>query len=196
MSAANASPGRPVSLSVRLAWSVGLAGLIVLFDQLSKWWVLDIARLSPPGCFEDRSLCGHIELSPVLDISMLWNKGVSFGMLQSDGLMRWALFGVSAVIAIGFTFWLARTHKAFTAFTLALVVGGAIGNLIDRARFGGVVDFINMSGPWFGWHIGNWPVGFGYVFNIADAAISVGAVLLLIDQFLLPQGAGSPKRTP
>ena len=65
------------------------------------------------------------------------------------------------------------------------MVGGAIGNLIDRVRFGAVVDFLDFSGPWFGATIAGWPLGFPWVFNIADAAITVGAVLLFLDQFLM-----------
>ena len=68
---------------------------------------------------------------------------------------------------------------------LALVVGGAVGNLIDRAVFGAVVDFIDFTGPWFGMNIGGWPVGFPWIFNIADASISIGAIILLLDQLLV-----------
>ena len=71
-----------------------------------------------------------------------------------------------------------------TALALALVIGGAVGNLIDRARFGAVVDFIDFSGPWFGMVIGGWKVGFPWIFNVADACISLGAAALLLDQLL------------
>jgi signal peptidase II len=69
-----------------------------------------------------------------------------------------------------------------TALALAMVVGGAVGNLIDRARFGAVVDFLDFSGPWF--KIGEWGAGFPWIFNVADASISIGAVALLLDQLL------------
>jgi signal peptidase II len=77
------------------------------------------------------------------------------------------------VIAIGFTIWLFRAERWMTALALSMVVGGAVGNLIDRARFGAVVDFLNFSGLYFPW-----------IFNVADACISVGAAALLLDQLL------------
>lgn len=178
----------------RMLWAFALIGLIIALDQATKYWVLDVLKLSPPGCLQRTGPCDRIEISSVFDLSMVWNRGVSFGMMQADGWMRWALFGLSATIAAVFSVWLMRTRSSFTAFTLALVIGGAIGNLIDRGRFGAVADFLDFSGPWFGWHIGNWPVGFGYVFNVADAAISVGAVLLVLDQVIFTGKDGSPKR--
>ena len=85
---------------------------------------------------------------------------------------------LTTAIAIGFSVWLYRATRRFTGLALALVIGGAFGNVIDRVRFGAVVDFLDFSGllrPYF----------FNYVFNVADAAISVGAVLLFADQFLM-----------
>ena len=82
------------------------------------------------------------------------------------------------MIAIGFAIWLYRATRWMTGLALALVVGGAIGNMIDRARFGAVVDFLNFDGIWP-------PYFFNYVFNVADSAVTVGAVLLFLDQFLL-----------
>ena len=85
---------------------------------------------------------------------------------------------MTTAIAIGFSVWLYRASRRFTGLALALVIGGAFGNVIDRFRFGAVVDFLDFSGifrPYF----------FKYVFNVADAAISVGAVLLFVDQFLM-----------
>ena len=178
----------------RVLWAFGLIALIIILDQATKFWVLEVLKLSPPGCLERTGPCDRIEISSVFDLSMVWNRGVSFGMMQAEGWMRWALFALSAVIALVFTVWLLRTSSVFTAFTLTLVVGGAVGNLIDRGRFGAVADFLDFSGPWFGWHIGNWPIGFGYVFNVADAAISIGAVLLILDQLVLSGRNGSPKR--
>ena len=92
--------------------------------------------------------------------------------------MRWFLVLMTTAIAIGFTVWLFQATRRFTGIALALVIGGAFGNVIDRVRFGAVVDFLDFSGilrPYF----------FNYVFNVADAAISVGAVLLFADQFLM-----------
>jgi signal peptidase II len=99
--------------------------------------------------------------------------------------MRWVLAGVMAVIAIGFFFWLLRAEGRWLKASLALVVGGAIGNLIDRVRFGAVVDFVDVNELTFGY--------FPWVFNVADAAITIGAILLFVDQFLLsrPKQANS-----
>jgi signal peptidase II len=118
-------------------------------------------------------MCGKIELSPIFDLTMTWNRGVSFGAFQADGLARWGLFVVIGAIAVGFSIWLFRAERWLTALALAMVVGGAVGNLIDRARFGAVVDFLDFSGLYFPW-----------IFNVADASISVGAAVLLLDQVL------------
>ena len=168
------------------AWRWGIPlilGMIVL-DQVTKAWVLATPELNALGCLQDNVLCGRIEVSPLVDFSMTWNRGVSFGVMQAEGLARWGLFAVIGVIAIGFTFWLLRAERFMTALALSLVVGGAVGNLIDRARFGAVVDFLDFSGPWFGANIGGWPVGFPWIFNVADACISLGAAALLLDQLL------------
>jgi signal peptidase II len=119
-----------------------------------------------------------------MDFSMIWNRGVSFGAMQAEGLARWGLFVMISGIAIGFTIWLLRAERKLTALALSMVIGGAVGNLIDRAIFGAVVDFIDFQGPWFGWNIGGWDVGFPWIFNVADAAISIGAGVLLLDQLL------------
>jgi len=168
------------------AWRWGIPlilGMIVL-DQVTKAWVLATPELNALGCLQDNVLCGRIEVSPLVDFSMTWNRGVSFGVMQAEGLARWGLFAVIGAIAVGFTLWLLRAERPMTALALSLVVGGAVGNLIDRARFGAVVDFIDFSGPWFGMVIGGWKVGFPWIFNVADACISLGAAALLLDQLL------------
>lgn len=166
-------------------WGIPLIGAIVVLDQLSKQWVLGNPTFRAIDCLNGLAPCGRVEVSSVLDFSMMWNRGISFGLAQSDGLARWGLFVVILGIAVGFTIWLLRAQRSLTALALALVVGGAVGNLIDRAVFGAVVDFIDFQGPWFGAHIGNWPVGFPWIFNVADAAISIGAIILLLDQLLV-----------
>ena len=176
-----------------LVWALSLAAFILVADQAVKAWVLEGLALSPPGCLERiPGACRKIELSSVFDLTMVWNRGISFGALEATGWGRWALFALSGVIAIAFTVWMTRAQRWPTALALGLAVGGAIGNMIDRARFGAVADFFDFSGPWFGWMIGNWPVGFPYVFNVADAGITVGAILLLLDQVFL-EGAAKPK---
>jgi signal peptidase II len=163
-------------------WGVPLIFGIVILDQLTKAWVLGNPAFNAVECLSNTSLCRRIELSPIFDLTMTWNRGVSFGAFQAEGLARWGLFIMIGAIAVGFTLWLFRAERWMTALALAMVVGGAVGNLIDRARFGAVVDFIDFSGPWF--MLGELKVGFPWIFNVADASISVGAAALLLDQLL------------
>ena len=167
-------------------WRWGaLIVLMIIADQLTKWMVLQTPAFNALACLDPVVLCGRIEISSVFDLTMLWNRGVSFGTMQSTGLMRWVLVAFTMAIAVGFAFWLKRAERWLTALSLSLVIGGAIGNLIDRVRFGAVVYFLDFSGPWFGTYIGGFPLGFPWVFNIADAGITVGALLLFFDQFLM-----------
>jgi signal peptidase II len=166
-------------------WGIPLIVVLVALDQLSKAWVLATPDFRALDCLNGIAPCGRIEVSPLFDFSMTWNRGVSFGAMQAEGLARWGLFIVISGIAIGFTIWLLRAERTLTALALSMVVGGAVGNLIDRAVFGAVVDFIDFQGPWFGWTLGGWPVGFPWIFNVADAAISIGAIILLLDQLLV-----------
>ena len=158
-----------------------IAGLIVpvtlILDQVTKYLVLQEPRFNALDCLDYPISCGRIEVMPGLfDLQMVWNRGFSFGTLQSEGIMRWVLVGVTLLITIGFVIWLFRAATRLTVIALAFVVAGAIGNIIDRIRFGAVVDFIDAIGGYFPW-----------VFNVADSAVTVGAVLLLFDQFILSQ---------
>ncbi|MHA7856595.1 MAG: signal peptidase II [Henriciella sp.] len=155
-----------------------LIPIIVVLDQWSKWLILKEPSFNALGCLDQAQRCGQVEVVSFFDLTMVWNRGISFGIGQSEGLMRWFLVIMTTGIAIGFTVWLLHAARRFTGIALALVIGGAFGNVIDRIRFGAVVDFLDFSGllrPYF----------FNYVFNVADAAISVGAVLLFADQFLM-----------
>ncbi|KCZ47383.1 signal peptidase II [Hyphomonas pacifica] len=156
-------------------WALALIPLVVVVDQWSKWLVLNEPRLNAIPCLDGLTRCGHIPVAGPIDVTMVWNRGMSYGMFQSEGIGRWILAILMLVIAIGFLYWLVRHAQGWLLrLSLALVVGGAFGNLIDRVRFGAVVDFINAGALHFPW-----------VFNVADAAISVGAVLLFVDQFVL-----------
>jgi signal peptidase II len=140
---------------------------VLALDQLSKYWVINILRLPE---------IGKIELSSLFDLTMVWNYGVSFGALTADAAWeRWALVGLSAIIACIFAVWLTRAKRSQTILALALVIGGAIGNMIDRIRFGAVADFLDFSALHFPW-----------VFNVADSAITLGAILLALDMLLNP----------
>ena len=165
-------------MSNRFRWILvaGLIPISILIDQWTKYLVLSEPKFNALGCIDRLEACGKIEVSPIADLTMVWNRGISFGLAQSEGIMRWLLFTVTLIIAIGFTVWLFRATRRLTGLALALVVSGAIGNMIDRVRFGAVVDFIDFSDVWF-----------KYVFNVADSAVTVGAILLFLDQFLLAQ---------
>jgi signal peptidase II len=117
----------------------------------------------------------HIPVLPFFDLVLWWNRGVSFGMLVHDfDFMPYLLTALALVIAFALCFWLWRARRHMDALALGLVIGGAIGNAIDRLRFGAVVDFIYFyAGTWY------WPA-----FNIADSAICVGVVLMLIYSYM------------
>jgi signal peptidase II len=139
------------------------AVLVLLADQASKW-----AILSPIG------LPGRapIELAPVLNLAMVWNRGVTFGLLNGFG--EWGhllLAGLALCVVVALGIWLRRAESRLAAIALGAIGGGAIGNVIDRLRFGAVVDFIDA-------HLGEWH---WYVFNLADAAIVCGVIALVVD---------------
>lgn len=144
---------------------LALALCVVLADQLTKLWVLHRVDFSD----------GPIRVLPFLDITFVWNRGISYGLFQTEGVGRWILVGLTAVAIVALLVWLMRTRRALVAFGVAAIVGGAIGNLIDRLLYGAVVDFVHLHAGDFSW----------YVFNIADAAIVVGVVALLVDSFVV-----------
>ncbi len=155
-----------------LRFGLILASLVFVADQIVKWIVLGPGQFSPPGCLEAGYGCRLIELSPIFDLQMVWNRGVSFGLLRAnEDLARWGLVALSFVISGVFLWWLKGAERRLTAIALGLVIGGALGNVVDRIRFGAVADFLDFNGLGF----------FPWVFNVADAAITVGAVLLAVD---------------
>ena len=138
-----------------------LAAVMVVLDQLSKWLVLFPLNLQGEG--------ETVKILPFFHLTMVHNEGISFGLLHSDGFGRWflALFQIGmAVVLADFV----RTQKKpWLTLSLGLIIGGAIGNAIDRVRLGFVVDFLDFSGT----HV------FPWVFNIADSAICIGVALLI-----------------
>ena len=152
-----------------------IAALIVLAaDQVSKWWILSVVRLEEVG---------QIVLLPVLNLTMVWNRGVTFGLLNGFG--QWgslilAAIALAVVVALGV--WLHRAESRVVAVSLGAIAGGAVSNVIDRLRFGAVVDFIHA-------HVGAWS---WYVFNVADAAIVCGVAALVLES-LWPRGSRSPE---
>jgi len=159
-----------------------VAALSVLAaDQASKYWILEVIRLPD---------IGQIVLLPVLNLTMVWNRGVTFGLL--NGLGEWsslALAGVALVVVATLGLWMVRAESRIVAIALGAIAGGAVGNVIDRLRFGAVVDFIHAHA--WGW---SW-----YVFNVADAAIVCGVGVLVLES-LRPRGnprtPADPARRP
>lgn len=142
-----------------------LAAVVVALDQASKFWILHVFQLP---------LKVTTPVAGPLHLTMVWNRGVSFGLLRADAdLTRWALVAFSIIVSVFLAIWVRKATRPLAAVALGLVMGGAIGNVIDRSRFGAVADFIDVSRLWFPW-----------IFNLADAAITVGIVLLLLDMLL------------
>ena len=154
-----------------LPWLPVTVAVIVL-DQMVKLWV--VAHLA---------LYGTVRLLPVLDITLTYNRGAAFSFLAgASGWQKWLFAGLAVVVAAGIVLWLRRLNgrtQRLLCLSLTLIMGGALGNLIDRLRIGHVVDFIIAH-----WH----GVYFPWAFNIADSAITVGATLLLIDALLESRG--------
>ncbi|HEX4709077.1 signal peptidase II [Phenylobacterium sp.] len=147
----------------KLGWTaLALAALIVVADQAVKYWILEVLRLQEGQTIP---VFGPLRLTGV------WNAGVSFGFLQArQDLVRWGLSGFSILVAVMLAVWVRRTERPLFAVAIGLVMGGAVGNVIDRIRFGAVVDFVDVSRLHFPW-----------VFNLADSAITIGICLLLLD---------------
>lgn len=155
------------------------AFLVLVLDQASKTAVLH---------WSDTWTEPTRHILPFLDFVYLWNTGISYGLFPQGETGRWVLLAIKIVASILFAAWLARSNRRLEAFALGLLIGGALGNAVDRLVYGAVFDFISMHA--FGY---NW-----YVFNIADVAVVVGVVLLLYDAFFIrasksPPSSVSPK---
>lgn len=141
------------------------AGMVLLLDQVVKWLMLaKVGMEGPPRRF--------IEVTGFFNLVMVWNRGVSFGMFYNDAAaLRWVLIAIALAITAGLLVWLFRVERRWLALSIGLVIGGAIGNVIDRLRFGAVADF-------FEFHVSGyyWPA-----FNVADSAITIGVALIVID---------------
>jgi signal peptidase II len=142
---------------------LAVASLVLIFDQLIKWVV------SHPFELQERT---KIELLPIFDLTWVQNHGVSMGFLTADGEVgRWLLVALTACIAVGVAIWLWRESKRDDVIALGLVLGGALGNILDRVRYGYVLDFADL-------HFGE--IRPFLVFNVGDAAITIGVLLLLV----------------
>ena len=150
----------------------------LIADQASKLWLLFVFDLAPRGV---------VRVTPFFDLVLTWNHGVSFGWFQSESPMaQIILMGVKALAVVALAIWMARSHTRLATVALGLIIGGAIGNAIDRFAYGAVVDF-----ALFHVEIGektlNW-----YVFNLADVAIVAGVAALLYESLLGVPAAKAP----
>jgi signal peptidase II len=141
-----------------------IGALVVALDQASKWLLLDLMGRDPRV----------IEVTPFFNLVLGLNRGISFGMFDSAELGPWPLLLLAASITVGLLVWLAKAGQRWTATALGMIIGGAVGNAIDRVRFGGVVDFLDFHA--FGRH---WPA-----FNVADSAICLGVAMILVESLL------------
>ena len=156
-----------------------LAALAVLvLDQASKLWLLDVFDIGRRGA---------VRVTPFFDLVLAWNPGISFGWFQNEGqIAQIGLLAIKAVAVIVLSIWMARSRTLIATLALGLIIGGAIGNAIDRFAYGAVVDFalfhLQLGGNTFNW----------YVFNLADTAIVVGVAALLYDSFREVPAAKAP----
>jgi signal peptidase II len=157
----------------RAGWlAYGLAALVVVADQAVKLWVVGRLGLAAG------------ETVPVvwpLSLTLVWNDGISFGFFQTHAAWtRWALAAFSLAASLALVAWARGAQTRLTGIAAGLILGGAVGNLIDRVRLGAVVDFVDVR-----------PLMFPWIFNIADSGITVGVILLLAENLL-----ARPSRAP
>ena len=154
--------------TVKLGIGLALAGLVV--DQAVKWAIL--------ATFADDPF-GRITVTPFFDLILVWNRGISYGLFQAGSDAQvWFLVAVKTVITLALIVWLVRNTDRLTAIALGLLIGGAIGNTIDRIIHGAVVDFVSLHAAGFYW----------YVFNLADVWVVAGVALLLYEAFFVRRG--------
>ena len=163
---------------------LGFAVALVVFalDQLAKWIVTGPLALNRLG--------DQLVLLPIFNLTYTENQGISLGLLNATNPVgRWMLVAVTAAIAIGVAVWIGREKHRLDQAALGMVLGGALGNILDRTRFGYVVDFADL-------HFGDFRPFL--VFNVGDAAISIAVVILLLRAFLTPKErtkGDAPKET-
>ncbi|MBI4724040.1 MAG: signal peptidase II [Rhodomicrobium sp.] len=139
------------------------AAAACLTDQLHKLWMIGILKAEPEQ---------KVTLAPFLDLQLTWNRGISYGLFRQDSdAGRWALIAFSVAAVLALAYWLAKFQNRLPAIGVGLIIGGALGNAIDRLHYGAVADFFYFHIGSFGW----------YIFNLADAAIVAGAAGVLYD---------------
>jgi signal peptidase II len=151
---------------------------VLALDQASKFWLLRVFDIGHRGA---------VKLTPFFDLVLAFNPGISFGWFQNDSPnAQFILMLIKAVAVLILAVWMARSRTLIATIALGLIIGGAIGNAVDRFAYGAVVDFalfhVQIGGNTFSW----------YVFNLADVAIVAGVAALLYDSFLGVPAAKAP----
>ncbi len=148
-------------------------------DQAAKLWLLRVYDLGAKGA---------VRITPFFDLALTWNKGISYGLFQQEGPFgQWALLALKAIAVVLLWIWLARTTSRLSALALGLIIGGAVGNGIDRFAYGAVADFAHFHVNTATWSF-SW-----YVFNLADVAIVAGVVGLLYESLFADRAAKAPR---
>ncbi len=165
-------------MTAHLRLGVIAAVIVLALDQASKFWLLRVFDIGHRG---------SVRLAPFFDLVLAWNPGISFGWFQNDSpTAQIVLMLVKAVAVLVLALWMARSRTLVATLALGLIIGGAVGNAIDRLAYGAVVDFalfhVQIGGNTFNW----------YVFNLADVAIVAGVAALLYDSFLGIPAAKAP----
>lgn len=174
---------------------LAIMAAVIVIDQISKWLITEfVIRTAqggePLGLLRwmldapERLGPASIEVLPFYNLVMVWNEGVSFGVFNSGdmhALMPLILSGFALALSFAFMLWMFSTKDRLTALSLALIVGGALGNVIDRLRFGAVIDFLDFHVA--GYH---WPA-----FNFADSCIVLGVLALIAGSFFFEKKASS-----
>ena len=174
----NLPRGLAAPMTSPLRAGIVAAVIALVLDQATKLWLLFVFELGRRGA---------VQVTPFFDLVLAWNTGISYGWFQQDGPVGAAvLLGFKVIAVIALAIWMARSKTWLATIGLGLIIGGAIGNAIDRAAYGAVVDFALFHIQWGGKTL-NW-----YVFNIADAAIVVGVAALLYDSFRGPDAVKAP----
>ena len=166
----------PLRAHVRTGLAAALA--VGVADQLVKLWLIFAFDLGSKGI---------VKVAPFLDLVLVWNRGISYGLFQQDSEFgRWMLLGFKVLAVALLLVWLLRAHSRLTALALGLIIGGALGNAVDRLAYGAVADFVLFHLTTATWQF-RW-----YVFNAADAAIVAGVVGLLYDSLKGERAAKAP----
>ena len=163
-------------MTAKRAAGLALAAIILLFDQASKLWVLATPALTN----------GHVlTILPFLNLVLVWNPGITFGMLGSASKVALAALASAVIVALIICLW--RSEKWLKILSIGAITGGAIGNVADRLHYGAVVDFFQA-------HLG--PIFFPYIFNVGDSAICCGVAALMLESLLTraPVAANSGQR--